>query len=71
MPDTFKVYATNQPEEELEVDAAELIDLSRQGLLVLGKGDISAKGGLKRDTARDTPPAVTGQIPVQNPSQEA
>lgn len=53
---TFKVFATNQPDTELTVDEAELVDLARQGLLVLGKGDINERGRLKRTVAGDTTP---------------
>lgn len=67
MPDTYKVFATNQPEKELEVDAAELVDLSRHGLLIAGKGDISRDGALKRAVAADAPTDVvtaTGPVPT-------
>lgn len=53
---SFKVYATNRPDLELEVDESELVDLARQGLLVLGKGDINERGRLKRTVAGDTSP---------------
>lgn len=62
----YTVYASNRPEEPLEVDDGELINLSRLGLLVAGKGDISANGTLKRAVAADAPTeTITATTPVQ------
>jgi hypothetical protein len=60
----YKVYATNQPEVELEVDESELVDLARQGLLVHGKGDISERGRLKRTVAGDASPELNASLPA-------
>jgi hypothetical protein len=65
---TFKVYATNQPDTELTVDDAELVDLFRQGLVVLGKGDISDKGRLKRTVAGDASPETVQAVAATFPT---
>lgn len=42
-----KVFVTNWPDTELEVDSSEFTDLSRQGLIVPDKGDVDKDGALK------------------------
>jgi hypothetical protein len=61
---SFKVFATNQPDVELDVEEAELVDLARQGLLVHGKGDISERGRLKRTVAGDASPELNANLPA-------
>lgn len=59
----YRVFATNEPDRELEVSDPEFVDLQRMGLLVAGKGDLDADGKLLPKRAKDAPAEVVSAVP--------